>query len=159
MFRVMGIVLMLLAIALVAVPRFTDCESQGKAIEIASGETVPMKCHWTGIAEIGVAVPLYIVGAVLITSRRRSNLTLLSVLGIVLGGLAIAFPAKLIGVCQTPTMICSTVMKPALILMGGGIVGLSVLGLSLSQPVRNLSRTALFFIFTLSKKAIGWKGA
>ena len=125
MFRVIGIILMLLAVALIAVPRFTDCESQGKAIETVKGGTVPMNCHWTGIAEIGVAIPMYIVGAVMTTSRRYKTLAFLSLLGIVLGGLAIAFPTKLIGVCPNPTMICSTIMKPALILLGGGAIAAS----------------------------------
>jgi hypothetical protein len=39
-------------------------------------------------------------------------------MGLILGGLAIAFPSSLIGVCATPTMLCHTVMKPALISLG-----------------------------------------
>ena len=148
---------MLLAVALIAVPRFTDCESQGKAIETAQGETVPMNCHWSGIAEIGVAIPMYIVGAVMTTSRRRKTLALLSLFGIVLGGLAIAFPAKLIGVCPNPTMICSTLMKPALILLGGGAIVASGAGFGMSMA-KSFTMASLMLIVALGKRAIVWKG-
>jgi hypothetical protein len=158
LFRVLGIVLMLLAIALVAVPRFTDCQSQGEASQLADGETTPMKCHWSGIAEIGVAIPLYLVGAVMTTSRRRNVLAILSVLGIVLGGLAIAFPTKLIGVCPGPTMLCSTLMKPLLILLGSGVIGLSGLGLFLSRPAFSIFRASLLSAAALSRKLTAWKG-
>jgi len=139
MFKVFGITLIVLAVALAAVPTFTDCQSQGKAITLANGKTVPMKCHWSGIAEVGVAVPLGIVGAMMAASRRRSNLTNLSVLGIALGGLAIAFPAGLIGVCQTPTMICVTSMKPTLISLGGAAAGIGLIGLVMSRKAKGLS--------------------
>ena len=148
---------MLLAVALIAVPRFTDCESQGKAIETVQGGTVPMNCHWTGIAEIGVAIPMYIVGAVMTTSRRCKTLAFLSLLGIVLGGLAIAFPIKLIGVCRDPTMICSTLMKPALISLGIGAIVASGAGFGMSMT-KSLSKALLLLMVALCKRAIAWKG-
>ena len=157
MFRVIGIILMLLAVALIAVPRFTDCESQGKAIETVKGGTVPMNCHWTGIAEIGVAIPMYIVGAVMTTSRRYKTLAFLSLLGIVLGGLAIAFPIKLIGVCRDPTMICSTLMKPALISLGIGAIVTGGAGFGMSMT-KSLSKALLLLMVALCKRAIVWKG-
>jgi hypothetical protein len=85
-----------------------------------------MKCHWTGIAELGVAVPLVAVGVMMAANRRRDQLRNLGILGILLGGFAIAFPAGLIGVCQTPTMICHTLMKPALITLGSLAVIFSI---------------------------------
>jgi hypothetical protein len=73
------------------------------------------------------------VGGMMIASRRRENLRSMGILGIVLGGLAIAFPYGLIGVCATPTMICHSVMKPALTILGSlaMVVSLGVLVLSL----------------------------
>jgi hypothetical protein len=83
-----------------------------------------MKCHWTGIAEVGVAIPLLTVGAVMTANRRKQNMMTMGILGIVLGAMAIAFPNGLIGVCATPTMTCHTVMKPALTVFGSlAIVG------------------------------------
>ena len=113
-----GIAILVLALAIAIVPAFTDCQSQGKSLTTSTGKAVPMKCHWTGIAEIGVAVPLLTVGAMMTINRRKNNLMTMGVLGIVLGGMVIAFPSGLIGVCSTPTMICHTVMKPALTVFG-----------------------------------------
>ncbi len=159
MFRAVGICLMLLAIAFVAVPMLTDCQSQGQSIETMTGERVPMKCHWTAMAEIGVAIPMYIVGAVMTTNRRRNNLSILSVLGIVLGGLAIAFPTKIIGVCS-PMMMCSTVMKPSLICLGGTAIGLSGLSLFKSLPLKSVSKISILMlseIKTLKVKEYRWQ--
>jgi hypothetical protein len=129
MFRILGIILILLAIAIAVVPAFTDCQSQGLSIALPNGKTVPMKCHWTGVAEIGTAVPLVAIGIMLIASRRKESRIYLNISGIVLGGLAVAFPSGLIGVCATPTMTCVTLMSPALLAMGGVVIALSVFGL------------------------------
>lgn len=119
-----GIVIIVLAVAIAVVPAFTDCQSQGKSLVTSTGKAVPMKCHWSGIAEIGVAVPMLAVGAIMAVNRRKNNVMTMGVLGVVLGGLAIAFPNGLIGVCATPTMLCQTVMKPALTVLGSlAIVG------------------------------------
>jgi len=77
-----------------------------------------MKCHWTGIAEIGVAVPLLLVGIFDITSKRKETFNLLSLMGVVLGALVILFPTVLIGVFANPEMLCNMVMKPGLVLSG-----------------------------------------
>ena len=122
--RFFGIALLVLALAIAVVPAFTDCQSQGKSLTTTNGKTVPMKCHWTGIAEIGVAVPLITVGVMMTANRRRDNLRNLGVIGVILGAMAISFPAGLIGVCATPTMVCHTLMRPALIILGSlAIVG------------------------------------
>jgi hypothetical protein len=121
-----GISLIVLALAIAIVPFFTDCQSQGQALTTSTGKTIPMKCHWTGIAEIGVAIPLLGVGLMMALSRRKESVRNLSIIGIILGGLAVAFPSGLIGYCQTPTMICHTVMGPALIVLGSLAVIISL---------------------------------
>ena len=135
--KFLGIAIIVLALAIAVVPAFTDCQSQGKSLTTTTGKAVPMKCHWNGIAEIGVAVPLVTVGAMMTLNRRKNNLMTMGVLGIVLGGMAIAFPNGLIGVCTTPTMICHTVMKPALTVFGSlaivGSLGAMVLGRKLKD--------------------------
>lgn len=133
MFKVFGITLIVLAVALATVPTFTDCQSQGKAIELPNGKTVAMKCHWSGVAEIGVAAPLVVVGAMMTFSRRKNTLGSLSVLGVVLGAMAISFPAGLIGVCSNPMMTCVSAMKPALLSLGGVTAAVGVVGLVLSR--------------------------
>ena len=118
-------------------PAFTDCQSQGKSLTTSTGKVIPMKCHWTGVAEIGVAAPLVVIGGMMATNRRRSNLRNMGIMGIVLGALAISFPTGLIGVCQTPTMLCHSVMSPVLITLGSVTVAgsLGVVILSRKAPV------------------------
>lgn len=131
-----GIALVILALAIAIIPAFSDCESQGRTLTVSNGKTVPMKCHWSGVAEIGVAVPLLAVGAMIAANRRRHNLGSLGIMGLVLGGLAIAFPMGLIGVCQTPTMTCQTIMKPALTLLGSLTIAGSIGAMVLAKKFR-----------------------
>ena len=122
--RVLGIALVGLALAIAIVPHFTDCYSQGHLLTLANGNTQPMKCHWTAQAEIAVGIPLVGVGAMLSFSRRRGIASGLSVMGIMLGAMALALPYSLIGTCAAPTHICNTAMKPALTALGSvAIVG------------------------------------
>ena len=158
MFKAFGIGFMLIALALAIVPRFTDCQSQGQTSELRSGETIPMKCHWSGLAELGVAVPMYIVGSVMMTTRRRHTLSLLSVLGVVLGALAIAFPTAIIGVCEGRTMLCATLMRPAAVCLGGTAIGLSGIVLVVSRTAKGLTRASFLASSTLIQKTAVERG-
>lgn len=135
--KLFGITLIVLALVIAILPVFTDCQSQGKSLTLTNGKTVPMKCHWSGIAEIGVAVPLLAVGVIMAASRRKNILLTMGILGIVLGGLVIAFPNWLIGVCPTPTMICHTVMNPGLTVLGSLAVVASLGALVLARKARD----------------------
>jgi hypothetical protein len=105
--KIMGVVSIVLALGIIALPFFTDCQSQGRSLELANGKTVPMKCHWTGIAEIGVAIPLGLVGIFEIVSKRKETFNFLSGSGTVLGALVILFPTALIGSALIPQ--CSAI--------------------------------------------------
>jgi hypothetical protein len=130
--KVLGIILVVLALAVIIIPMFTDCQSQGKSITLPNGKTVPMKCHWSGVAEIVAAVPLALVGVLMCFTKKKLGFLILSVLGIVLGILVILIPASLIGVC-TSGMLCETVMKPALTIMGGLVIIASLCSLLLMR--------------------------
>jgi hypothetical protein len=132
MLKAIGVLLIILALVLAIAPAFTDCESQDKVITLENGKTISMKCHWTGRAEIGVAVPLGLVGIMLVLSRRRESRIDLSILGTALGAIAILFPTVIIGVCMTPTMTCVTAMEPVLISAGAVAVAASLAGLVLA---------------------------
>jgi hypothetical protein len=132
MLKVIGVVLIILALAIGIVPAFTDCQSQGKSITLENGKTIPMKCHWTGRAEIAVAVPLALVGIMMIFSRRRESRVDLSVLGIALGVLAILIPIVLIGVCAMDTMTCVTAEKTTLVAAGAVAIAASLAALVLA---------------------------
>ena len=127
--RAIGAITILLALAIGIIPQFTDCLSQGSAIELPSGATIPMRCHWTRQAEVAVAIPLGVVGAVMIASRRRHTQRALSIVTTSLGLAAVLLPTYLIGVCASQEMICAMVMKPTLLLAGILTMAVGVVGL------------------------------
>jgi hypothetical protein len=86
-----------------------------------------MKCHWTALAEIGLAVPLVLIGVFNLTSKRRETFQALNLTGSALGVLVILFPTVLIGVCASAMMPCNMVEKPVLILSGILVIGASLM--------------------------------
>jgi hypothetical protein len=116
--KVVGSIIIILALLIAIVPQFTDCESQGKMLTLESGKQVSMKCHWTARAEIAVGIPLLAVGLLMLLSKRKESTRYLGIVGAVLGLMAVLLPAVLIGVCSNDDMICNSLMDPALILMG-----------------------------------------
>lgn len=127
--KVIGAVLVILALVIGIVPQFTDCLAQGSAITMPNGNTMPMRCHWTRQAEVAVALPLLAVGVLMFVSSRRQTLRALAVVGLVLGAAAILVPAYLIGVCANEEMICSMLMKPTLLFAGTLTVAANVIAL------------------------------
>jgi hypothetical protein len=119
----LGIALIVVALAVITIPMFTDCQSQGKSITLANGAKIPMKCHWSGVAEIVAGVPLGVVGLGMILTKKKTGLNILSSFGVVMGIFIVLIPNSLIGVC-TSGMLCETVMKPSLTVLGSvGVVG------------------------------------
>lgn len=116
----------ILAIVIAVVPMFTDCHSAGRALTLESGKEIPMKCHWTGRAELGLGLPLAAVGLMMGFSRRKGARRILGITGTTLGAVAILLPTELIGVCMNPDMPCVSTMKPALILAGALVIGVSL---------------------------------
>lgn len=124
--------IIILAMLIAIVPIFTDCQSHDRMITLANGSQIPMKCHWTGRAELGLGLPLLTVGLAMLFSRRKESFRNLGLVGISLGIVTILLPTVLIGVCVMPDMPCHAIMEPALILMG-----VLVAGISLAVVVRN----------------------
>lgn len=127
--KIAAVLMIVLALLIGVVPQFTDCQSQGRQLTLENGKTIPMKCHWTGQAEMALAGPLLVTGSLLAINKRKETLHGLSVLGGILGIFVILLPTALIGVCANPDMICNSVMRPTLILLGSLILALSVFGL------------------------------
>ena len=124
--KLAAVLLIVLALVVAIVPAVTDCLSQGRVLTLTTGKTVPMKCHWTGVAELSLAVPLALAGLGLIFSKRKETRRMLAILGVVLGALVIAEPLLLIGVCASPDMLCNSIMQPTLVLAGGLIIAISL---------------------------------
>ncbi|MBI5951161.1 MAG: DUF4418 family protein [Chloroflexi bacterium] len=131
--KTMGILMIALALVIAIVPIFTDCLANGKTLTTADGRSVPMKCHWTAIAEIGMAIPLALVGVLNFTSKRKESLRSLNLIGLALGTLVILFPTVLIGVCANPMMECNMIEKPTLILSGVVVMAASLINLGVSR--------------------------
>lgn len=130
--KVAATLLIILAVLIAIVPIFSDCVSAGRMLTLADGREIPMKCHWTGRAELGVGLPLLAVGSTMFFSRRRESKRNLGLVGATLGIVTILLPTVLIGVCGSPDMPCHSIMSPALILMG-----ILVMGISLAVTVLN----------------------
>jgi hypothetical protein len=122
--KVAGAVIVILALAIGIVPQFTDCHAQGKVIQLANGMTTEMKCFWTAMGAIALAVPLGVSGGLLAFSKRRETRRMVAILGAILGALVILLPTVLMGVCANPMMLCNMVMRPTLIL-GGSLASLT----------------------------------
>ena len=131
--KTLGLVIVVLALVIAIVPLFTDCESQGRSIELATGKTIPMKCHWTGRAALAMAFPLAAVGLLLVFSRRKETRRALSIVAAVSGIMVILLPTVLIGVCGSPDMICNMIERGALVLAGVLTVACGVAGLVLAR--------------------------
>jgi hypothetical protein len=131
--KIVAALIVILALVIGIVPQFTDCQSQGRAIALQNGKTVPMKCHWTAISEIAMAVPLVGLGAVTAVSKRKESRRIVAGFGSLLGVFVILLPNTLIGVCASSDMLCNSVMKPTLTLAGILVIGLSLVGLVISE--------------------------
>ena len=127
--KVIASLIIVLALVIGIVPQFTDCASQGKAIELANGKTIPMKCHWTARAELALALPLLATGVLMLVNRRKQTLRSLSIVSLVLGIAVMLVPTYLIGVCANPDMTCAMLERPTALFAGALTVLLSIVAL------------------------------
>jgi hypothetical protein len=107
-----------LAIVVGVLPQYTDCLAAGGVITLPNGMTIPMKCHWSAQAELGLAVPLLAVGVLMVIRRRSGDPAALALLSGILGVVIALIPTFLIGVCRNPEMRCNMIMRPSLIFAG-----------------------------------------
>ncbi len=124
--KVSGILIFALALVIGIVPLFTQCEAQGIEMKLANGMTTPMKCHWTAIAELALAIPLAALGGMLAFSKRKETHLSLSAIGALLGVFVVLIPTVLIGVCASNMMLCNMLMSPALVFSGVLVVAASL---------------------------------
>ena len=136
--KIAGIVIVVLALVVGIVPQFTDCMSQGKSLALANGNTVPMKCHWTAMAALGMSIPLLALGGIMAFSRRKETQRALSMLGVAMGVVVTMLPTYLFGVCGNAMMPCNNTMMPTLIFSGAliGVISLVTLVLARKDEVQ-----------------------
>lgn len=106
----------------------TPCEGM---IETAKGMEVPMKCHWTDVALLYLAVATIVVGIANIIKNSKSILELIG-----MGALAIAITMNTvgIGVCKMEGMACHT-MKTFAIVIGVVFIVLGILQMFIKNEV------------------------
>ena len=77
----------------------------GKMLELTTGKTVPMKCHWAGQA--GIAIAVIILAAAIMALLAKKEYKGLMVVTAVCGVLLfMVFATGFIGVCASETMRC-----------------------------------------------------
>jgi hypothetical protein len=133
-----GIVIVLLGLFVVLVPAviFPTCETQ---IETAAGGTVPMRCFWSGRAEIGIGALIAASGLLMLAFRPALVRAGIAVATALLGVLGILIPTVLIGGCESPMMDCNTTTFPAVIVANSLIVVVCVItALVLARSDRRL---------------------
>lgn len=135
--KVTGILIFALALVIGIAPLFLQCDTEMK---LENGMTAPMKCHWTAIAELILAIPLAALGGMLAFSKRKETRLSLSAMGALLGVFVVLIPTTLIGVCASNMMLCNMVMSPLLVLTGVLVVAASLAQLVISY--RSKEQTA-----------------
>ena len=77
----------------------------GKMLELVTGKTVPMKCHWAGQAAIAVSIIIIAVAVMALLAKKeyKGLMVVNAIAGIVL---FLIFTNTLIGVCASAEMRC-----------------------------------------------------
>ena len=77
----------------------------GKMLELTTGKTVPMKCHWAGQAAIAVAVIILVTALMALLAKKeyKGLMVVNAVAGVLL---FLIFTNTLIGVCASAEMRC-----------------------------------------------------
>lgn len=73
----------------------------------------PMKCHWSVLAESGVAIILLGIALIYGITKTFREKSLISFVTILIGTVAIIIPSVLIGGCSMKTMACQSQAFPA----------------------------------------------
>jgi hypothetical protein len=131
--KIIGITIVIMALAVGIVPQFTNCSVQGRELLLQTGRAVPMKCYWTAKAAPAIALPLFADGIMIFFSRKKAALRVICLLGSIIGAVAILLPTELIGVCASDEMLCRLAMQPTMVFSGvvttiAGLIGFFLAG-------------------------------
>lgn len=110
--KIAGGILILLGALLMLIPTllFPGCE--GLIERADGGASMPMRCHWTGLAEVGIGILILCAG--LLSLAAKTGGAGVFAMATACGVVGVLLPIKLIGVCAMPTMACRSAMAPAI---------------------------------------------
>lgn len=77
----------------------------GKMLELTTGKTVPMKCHWAGQAGLAIAITI-LVAAIMALLAKKEYKGLMVITAVCAVLLFMVFATSFIGVCASETMRC-----------------------------------------------------
>jgi uncharacterized membrane protein HdeD (DUF308 family) len=132
-FKILAVILVVLALVVIIVPQFTNCDADGRSLTLEGGKQVPMKCLWSARAELGLGIPLLVLGIIMLLTRRKETTRSLSILGVVQGILIILVPTSLIGVCMSSEMDCNSILKPTMLVAGILTILVSLVALGFNE--------------------------
>lgn len=121
-----AVLIAILAILVGITPFFNNCRYAG-------GSGAAATCYWTARGELALSIPLMVLAGLLAFSWRKESRRAMTALGTVLGACVILLPTHLIGTCPGATALCNQVMKPALIFIGGLVIGTNLAALVISE--------------------------
>lgn len=132
--KFLAVLLLVLGVLIAVTPRyiFPVCEYKGLRIMTQGGGYTPMRCFYTGRAELGLGLLTVLLSIFLLLSTQRETQIYLSLSLALVFSLSLLIPSWLIGICQSPTMSCRVGTWPALLLEGGFGLVFSLLSLGLA---------------------------
>lgn len=102
-------------------------------LELANGNKVPMRCHWTAQAEMLLGALILIAGLIQAFAANPDARRALSQMVTFLGLAVVLTPIFIIPTCTNPDMACNVGTKPALLILGGLTILAGLIG---SRPSR-----------------------
>jgi hypothetical protein len=89
----------------------------------------PMKCHWSVLAEIAIAIVLLGIAVVYAAAKTAREKGLLSIVTIVNSVVAVIIPSVLIGGCGMKSMACQSRTFPALYVISISVILISIINI------------------------------
>ena len=128
--NILGAINIILGALVITLPHciLPVCEYFGMYMETKMGMLVPMKCHYTAYAEVGVGATIIVASVVLMVSNMVQTKKALSIVGAVLGINVMLLPTYLTGMCGMASMPCRIGTQPALLILGVLIIIVNAIG-------------------------------
>lgn len=119
-------ILLVLGVLVILTPTTLFPACHGLIERADGGAGMPMRCHWTGLAEIGVGILIACAG--LLNLLKKTGGPGVFAMGAACGVVGFLLPTKLIGICMMPTMACRSGMAPALYVLMALVLLVSLAG-------------------------------